>query len=183
MLNKHVISIHCSTGKKNISRNFQLQFQSMELRTHLWWESLSFLYLAENSWGKRLSSISLSQEIKIIITDHQLPFDWSTSTFDAFSSVNRSWPEARPPSHLLLQVQSDGREQRPKGDPWAVLPEATLGSTFICSVSTKKERSVPFLLREESLLPAAHHCQCYLEFLPILTLHTMQNCIQTRAWY
>lgn len=113
--------------KKNIGRNFGLQFQSMELRTHLWWQSLSFLYLAENSWGKQLSSTSLSQEIKIMITDHQLPFDWSTSAFDAFSSVNRSWPEARPPSHLLLQVQNDGREQRPKGDPWAVLPEATLG--------------------------------------------------------
>lgn len=68
MLSKHVISIHCSTRKKNISRNFQLQFQSMELSTHLWWQSLSSLYLAENPWGKQLSAASLSQERTIMIT-------------------------------------------------------------------------------------------------------------------
>lgn len=38
----------------------------MELSTHLWWQSLSFLHLAENPWGKPLSSASLSQGMKIM---------------------------------------------------------------------------------------------------------------------
>lgn len=50
------------------------------------------LYLAENPWGKQLYSAGLSQEIKIITMDHQLPIHWSTSAFDALASINRSWP-------------------------------------------------------------------------------------------